>query len=56
MLGEGAQMTDDEFEKVVVYLSVVLGKKIKINEASAETSPTRSTSRWSRGGHRQAPR
>jgi competence ComEA-like helix-hairpin-helix protein len=37
MLGEGAQMTDDEFEKVVVYLSVVLGKKIKINDASAET-------------------
>ena len=29
-------MTDDEFEKVVVYLSVVLGKKIRINEASAE--------------------
>ena len=37
MLGEGAQMTDDEFEKVVVYLSVVLGKRIKINEASVET-------------------
>jgi competence ComEA-like helix-hairpin-helix protein len=36
MLGEGAQMSDDEFEKVVVYLSVVLGKKIRINEATAE--------------------
>lgn len=36
MLGEGAQMTDDEFEKVVVYLSVILGKKIRINEAPAE--------------------
>jgi competence ComEA-like helix-hairpin-helix protein len=37
MLGEGAQMNDDEFEKVVVYLSAVLGKKIRINEATAET-------------------
>lgn len=36
MLGEGAQMTDDEFEKVVVYLSVVLGKKIRINIATAD--------------------
>ena len=36
MLGEGAQMSDDEFEKVVVYLSVVLGKKIRINTASAD--------------------
>ena len=37
MIGEGAQMTDEEFEKVVVYLSVVLGKKIRINDATAET-------------------
>ena len=36
MLGEGAQMTDDEFEKVVVYLSVVLGKKRRINTGSAD--------------------
>ena len=36
MLGEGAQMSDAEFEKVVVYLSVVLGKKIKINSATAD--------------------
>ena len=27
MLGQGAQMTDDEFEKVVVYLSVVLERR-----------------------------
>ena len=37
MVGEGAHMTDAEFEKVVVYLSVVLGKKVRINEASAAT-------------------
>lgn len=36
MLGEGAQMSDDEFEQVVVYLSVVLGRKIRINDATAE--------------------
>ena len=36
MLGEGAQISDDEFEKVVVYLSVVLGKKIRINAATAD--------------------
>ena len=36
MLGEGAQMKDDEFEKVVAYLSVVLGKTIRINEARSE--------------------
>lgn len=36
MLGEGAQMSDEEFEKVVAYLSVVLGKKVRINDATAE--------------------
>ena len=36
MLGEGAQISNDEFEKVVVYLSVALGKPIKINQASAD--------------------
>jgi competence ComEA-like helix-hairpin-helix protein len=36
MLGEGAQITDDEFEKVVAYLSVVLGKKIRINAGTAD--------------------
>ena len=36
MFGEGAQMSDAEFEKVVVYLSVVLGKKIRINSATAD--------------------
>jgi len=35
MTGEGAQMTDAEEEQIVVYLSVILGKKVKINEASA---------------------
>jgi competence protein ComEA len=37
MAGEGAQMTDAESEKVVVYLSVVLGRRVRINEASAAT-------------------
>ena len=35
MISEGASIRDDEFEVVVSYLSVALGKKIKINEASA---------------------
>jgi hypothetical protein len=35
MIGEGAKISDEEFEVVVSYLSVALGKKIKINEASA---------------------
>ena len=35
MIGEGAKISDEEFEVIVSYLSVALGKKIKINEASA---------------------
>jgi hypothetical protein len=35
MIGEGAKISDDDFEVIVSYLSVALGKKIKINEASA---------------------
>jgi len=37
MAKEGADIKDDEFDKIVLYLSAVLGKKIKINEATAET-------------------
>ena len=36
MTQEGAEIRDDDFEKIVVYLSAVLGKKIKINDATAE--------------------
>jgi competence ComEA-like helix-hairpin-helix protein len=36
MVKEGADIKDDEFDKILVYLSAVLGKKIKINEATAE--------------------
>ena len=36
MVSEGASIRAEEFEVVVSYLSVALGKKIKINEASAD--------------------
>jgi competence protein ComEA len=36
MMGEGANITNEDFELVVTYLSVALGKKVKINEASAK--------------------
>ena len=35
MVGEGARITDDEFEILVSYLSVTLGRKVKINQADA---------------------
>ena len=35
MLGEGADIKDDDFDPIVSYLSVAFGKKIKINEATA---------------------
>ena len=35
MIGEGASIRDEEFEVIVTYLSVALGKKVRINEASA---------------------
>jgi competence protein ComEA len=35
MLGEGATITDADWETLVSYLSVTLGKKVKINEATA---------------------
>jgi len=37
MIKEGADIKDEDFDKIVVYLSGVLGKKIKINEATTET-------------------
>ena len=37
MVSEGASIREEEFEVIVSYLSVALGKKVKINEASAET-------------------
>ena len=36
MIGEGASINDADYETLVSYLSVTLGKKIKINEASAK--------------------
>ena len=36
MIKEGADIRDEDFDKIVVYLSVVLGKKIRINDATAE--------------------
>jgi competence protein ComEA len=36
MVGEGAQVKDDDFDPIVSYLSVAFGKKIKINEAAAK--------------------
>ncbi|HEX5216949.1 MAG TPA: helix-hairpin-helix domain-containing protein [Vicinamibacterales bacterium] len=36
MIGEGASINDADYEALVSYLSVALGKKIKINEVSAE--------------------
>ena len=35
MIGEGAQIKDADFETLVVYFSVVLGKKVRINSATA---------------------
>jgi competence protein ComEA len=35
MIGEGAQINDADFETLVIYFSVALGKKVKINEAAA---------------------
>jgi competence protein ComEA len=35
MLGEGATITDADWDTLVAYLSVTLGKKVKINEATA---------------------
>ena len=35
MIGEGAAIPDADYETLVSYLSVALGKKIKINDASA---------------------
>jgi len=35
MIGEGADIKDDDFDPIVSYLSVAFGKKIKINEATA---------------------
>ena len=35
MIGEGAQINDADFETLVVYFSVVLGKKVRINDATA---------------------
>jgi competence protein ComEA len=35
MIKEGADIRDEDFDKLVVYLSVVLGKKVKINAAPA---------------------
>ena len=35
MIGEGANVNDADFETLVVYFSVVLGKKVKINDATS---------------------
>ena len=35
MLDEGAHITDPDWDTLVSYLSVTLGKKVKINEATA---------------------
>jgi len=35
MLGEGAHIPDDDWDTLVAYLSVTLGTKVKINEATA---------------------
>lgn len=35
MIGQGARINDEDFEVLVSYLSVVLGRKVRINEASA---------------------
>jgi len=36
MIKEGADIRDDDFEPLVSYLSVAMGKKVKINEATAK--------------------
>jgi hypothetical protein len=36
MIGEGAKINDKDFETLASYLSVAFGKKVKINEATAE--------------------
>src|SRR5688572_4219662 len=36
MLGEGASIPDADYETLVVYFSTALGKKVKINEATAD--------------------
>ena len=35
MIGEGAKINDKDFETAVTYLSVVFGKRVKINDAPA---------------------
>jgi len=36
MIGEGAKINDTDFETVTSYLSVAFGRKVKINEATAQ--------------------
>ena len=36
MIGEGAKITDKDFDTLVSFLSVAFGKKIKINDASSK--------------------
>lgn len=36
MIKEGAEVKDEDYDKVLSYLSVTLGKKVRINTASAE--------------------
>ena len=36
MIGEGAKINDKDFETAVTYLSVALGKRVKINDAPAK--------------------
>jgi hypothetical protein len=36
MIGEGAKINDKDFETLASYLSVAFGKKVKINEATAQ--------------------
>lgn len=36
MIGEGAKINDTDFETLTTYLSVAFGKKVKINEATAQ--------------------
>lgn len=35
MISEGADINDENYDKVLTYLSVVLGKKVRINQADA---------------------
>ena len=35
MINEGADISDENYDKVLTYFSVVLGKKVRINEADA---------------------